>query len=77
MRFQRQGCILSNGYKELSITETSSLYILLGSCPVSVFLNMKSSYPLAEYGHVICRVSEGRLVHVWLGGIKAAARVRS
>jgi hypothetical protein len=31
MKFQRQGCVLSNDYKELSITETPSLYILLGS----------------------------------------------
>jgi hypothetical protein len=32
MIFQRQGCVLSNDYKELpvSITETVSLYILLG-----------------------------------------------
>jgi hypothetical protein len=31
MKFQRQGCVLSNNYKELSITETVSLYILPGS----------------------------------------------
>jgi hypothetical protein len=31
MKFRRQGCVLSNDYKELSITETPSLYILLGS----------------------------------------------
>jgi hypothetical protein len=31
MKFQRQGCVLSNDYKELSITEIVSLYILLGS----------------------------------------------
>jgi hypothetical protein len=32
MKFQRQGCVLSNDYEELSITEIASLYILLGSC---------------------------------------------
>jgi hypothetical protein len=31
MKFQRQGCVLSNDYKDLSITETPSLYIHLGS----------------------------------------------
>jgi hypothetical protein len=31
MKFQRQGCILSNDYKDLSITKTPSLYIHLGS----------------------------------------------
>jgi hypothetical protein len=36
MKFQRQGCVLSNDYKELSITETSSLYILPGSRGVPV-----------------------------------------
>jgi hypothetical protein len=45
MKFQRQGCVLSNDYKELSITETPSLYILLGSHHCSyVFLCTREAW---------------------------------
>jgi hypothetical protein len=36
MRFQRQDCVLGNDYKDLSITETLSLYIHLGSSSLSL-----------------------------------------
>jgi hypothetical protein len=29
MKFQRQGCVLSNDYKELSITETSIYFLVV------------------------------------------------
>ena len=64
MIFQRQDCVLSNNYKELSITQTSSLYILFGSWDVIPALSAKagsyhviSAGPFRQdrVGHVIVR----------------------
>jgi hypothetical protein len=42
MRFQRQGCVLSNDYEELSIVKTESHYIPLRS---RVVASVYGQYP--------------------------------